>query len=158
MSEHNDDQIQQLMDVFHQFARAGWRKGTVLGLKASEVRVLACLKRRHDNGQFRMTVSEISKTLQVTSPTVTQMAGSLLKAGYIERSADPNDRRITEITLTDKGHNLAEQAIKRHHNIFRGMIDKLGKEQSSQLIALLREVFDYLEETAEADFNETPPQ
>ncbi len=151
MSEHNEDHIQQLMDVFHQFARAGWRKNTVLGLKASEVRLLACLKRRYDDGQLHMTVSELSKKLQVTSPTVTQMAGNLLKTGYIKRSTDPNDRRITAITLTDKGHHLAELAIKRYFHLFSGIVDKLGQDKTDQLTSLLLEVFEYLEAASDAE-------
>lgn len=146
MSVDKYENMPALVDVFQQFARADWRKKTMWGgLKASEVRMLVCVKQSNDKGTTGTTVTEISKMLQVTSPTVTQMLNSLIAAGYLIRTADKNDRRITEITLTDKGDQIAQKAVKRYSAIFTGMIDHLGKEKSDQLVEMLNEVFQYLE-------------
>ncbi|MCA0754795.1 MarR family transcriptional regulator [Paenibacillus sp. N4] len=145
MSTDKYENVTQLMEVFQRFAKADWRKKTIDGLKPSEIRVLVRLKNNLDNGGASMTVSELSKILQVTSPTVTQMINSLLASGHVNRSADPSDRRITEITLTDKGSRFAEKALERYHALFKGVIDRLGKEQSDQLIVTLNQLFDYLE-------------
>lgn len=145
MSEDKYANLTDLIDVFQRFAKADWRKKTMWGgLKASEIRMLACIKQSNDKVGTGTTVTEISKILQVTSPTVTQMLNSLIAAGYVIRTADKTDRRITEITLTDKGDQLATKAIDRFHSIFKGIIDQLGKEQSDQLIVMLSQVFEYL--------------
>lgn len=146
MSTDKYENVTALIDVFQRFARADWRKKTMWGgLKASEIRMLVCVKQSNDKGGSGTTVSEISKMLQVTSPTVTQMLNSLIAAGYVIRSADKTDRRMTEITLTEKGEQLARKAAERYISIFKGMIDHLGKDQSDQLIGLLNQVFQYLE-------------
>ncbi|OBZ13139.1 MarR family winged helix-turn-helix transcriptional regulator [Bacillus sp. FJAT-26390] len=146
MSKDKYENVGQLIEVFQRFGRADWRKKTMWGgLKPSEIRMLICVKQSNDKGIANTNVSEISKLLQVTSPTVTQMLNSLIAAGYVLRSADKTDRRITEITLTDKGEQLAIKAIERFQTIFTGMIDMLGKEQSDQLVGMLNQVFDYLQ-------------
>ncbi|WP_169084921.1 MarR family winged helix-turn-helix transcriptional regulator [Paenibacillus sp. PL91] len=146
MSTDKYENVSDLISVFQRFGRADWRKKTMWGgLKASEIRLLVCVKQSNDKGIGGTNVSEISKMLQVTSPTVTQMLNSLISAGYVMRSTDKTDRRITEITLTDKGEQLAQKASERFKAIFTGMIDHLGKEQSDQLVGLLNQVFEYLE-------------
>lgn len=146
MSEEKYENVTQLIEVFQKFARADWRKKTMWGsLKASEVRVLVSIKKRNENSSCGTTVTELSKILQVTSPTVTQMINSLIAGGYVIRTADKSDRRITEISLTDLGDELAGKAIERFKSTFKGMIDHLGKDQSDQLVLMLNQVFEYLE-------------
>lgn len=102
-------------------------------------------EKSNDKGSTGTTVTEISKLLQVTSPTVTQMINSLIASGHVVRTSDNTDRRITEITLTDSGEEIAQKAIDRFISMFKGMIDHLGKEQSDQLVVMLNQVFDYLD-------------
>jgi len=146
MSADKYENVTDLIDVFQKFAKADWRKKTMWGgLKASEVRMLVCVKKSNDKGSTGTTVTEISKLLQVTSPTVTQMLNSLLASGHVVRISDNTDRRITEIKLTDTGEEIAQKAIDRFISMFKGMIDHLGKEQSDQLVVMLNQVFHYLD-------------
>lgn len=146
MTQYSHAYILSLIDVFSRLAKADWRKTTVWGIKTSEVRVLVLMKRMLDQGDTTgTTVSELRKTLQVTSPTVTQMTNSLIHNGYIERSPDQSDRRISKLTLTEAGVTLAQKAMDQYKEIFAGLIDHLGKEQTDQLIHLLSESFTYLQ-------------
>ncbi|MBD2867417.1 MarR family winged helix-turn-helix transcriptional regulator [Paenibacillus arenilitoris] len=149
MSADKYENVGELMDVFQKFARADWRKKTMWGLKASELRVLVGMKTGSDRSGSAMTVSEISKALQVTSPTVTQMVNSLIASGYVERSSIPKDRRISEVRLTERGDQLAQKAAERYRDLFMGMIDHLGKERSDALVGLLNDVFRFLERSAD---------
>ncbi|AIQ34556.1 hypothetical protein R50345_07965 [Paenibacillus sp. FSL R5-0345] len=147
MNEDKYQNVDGLMEAFQQFARMNWRKTTVWGLKPSEVRMLVSLKLGNEReGKRGQTVSDISKFLKVTSPTVTQMVNSLIAQGYVVRTADTQDRRISEITLTEKGEHLAEMAVTKSRNTFKGMIDYMGKEKTDSLMGLLNEVYDYFEE------------
>ncbi|WP_171056212.1 MarR family winged helix-turn-helix transcriptional regulator [Paenibacillus sinopodophylli] len=146
MSDNKYENVSELIHVFQRFARADWRKKTMWdGLKASEIRLLVSVKQSNDKGTSGTTVTELSKILQVTSPTVTQMLNSLIAAECVIRTVDKTDRRITGITLTEKGNLLATKAIDRFKSIFKGIIDELGKEQSDQLILMLNQVFQFLE-------------
>ncbi|MNR67884.1 hypothetical protein D3C85_1921150 [compost metagenome] len=62
------------------------------------------------------------------------------------RTSDAQDKRVSGIALTDKGVRLADAAIARIRDTFKGMMDYLGKERSETLIGLLNGVYHYFEE------------
>ncbi|MDA8125646.1 MAG: MarR family transcriptional regulator [Deltaproteobacteria bacterium] len=65
---------------------------------------LLCL---HFNGRQKMSV--ISDRLGLSKPLVTQHVDRLVAEGYLERSADPSDRRIIHIDITSKGSKYAKE-------------------------------------------------
>ncbi|WP_256759410.1 MarR family winged helix-turn-helix transcriptional regulator [Cohnella sp. WQ 127256] len=138
--------VMELTEAFQQFAKAEWRKQPISGIKSSEVRVLLCLKFLSEASEHGVNISDISKRLSVTSPTVTQMIKSLMGEGYVERYNDPQDKRITLLRLTDKGEGIAQKASERHMMMFSGLVEKLGEEQSKELASLLNQVFSYFQE------------
>ncbi|MRN56013.1 MarR family winged helix-turn-helix transcriptional regulator [Paenibacillus monticola] len=149
MIDDKYENIDSLIEAFQQFSKMNWRTTTLWGLKPSEIRLLVSIKLGVEReGKKAQTVSDLSKLLKVTSPTITQMVNSLITQGYVVRTTDTQDRRISDITLTDKGEHLAEMAVTRGRDTFKGMIDHLGKEQSDTLMQLLNEVYSYFEEVS----------
>lgn len=138
--------VQKLMRSFMQFNKATWHQRTVAGCKPSEIRVLFCIKRGMKPGATEMKVSEISKLLHVTSPTVTQLLKGMEGNGLIERRIDSADRRAVGIRLTEKGEDVTRQAMSSLASTLQGLIEFLGEEESNQLIELLSKVFRYFSE------------
>src|SRR5438067_1126138 len=101
---------QKLFRAFMEFHKAQWHQRSIAGCKASEIRVLFCIKKGVKPDASEMKVSEISKRLHVTSPTITQLLKGLEVNGLIERHIDPADRRTVGITLTEKGEKVTQQA------------------------------------------------
>lgn len=60
--------------------------------------VMGILKRRGT-----LSMSDIGNCLSMPKPHVTVLVDKLIEEGYVERSNDPNDRRIVNITLTKRG-------------------------------------------------------
>lgn len=139
---------QRLLNAFMQFGKAEWHQRTVAGYKPSEIRVLFCVKKGLRPDASEMKVSEISKLLHVTSPTITQLIKGLEANGLIERNIDPGDRRAVGIKLTAKGEMVTQQAVDIFTSSLNGLIEYLGEEQSNQLADLLLKVFCYYEEQA----------
>jgi DNA-binding MarR family transcriptional regulator len=148
MNEEVNVDVKRMMETFERFFKADWRKQSFLGIKPSEIRVLLCINNLSSYGQHGVKVSEISKKLSVTSPTITQMIKSLCIHGCIERTKDLNDRRIAYIKLTDRGVQIVEKALLRYKIIFSGVMDTLGNEQSKTLIKLLNQVYTYFDEAS----------
>jgi DNA-binding MarR family transcriptional regulator len=142
---------QKLLRSFMQFNKAEWHKQSVAGCKPSEIRVLFCIKKGMNPDTPEMKVSEISKQLHVTSPTVTQLIKGLEANGLIERNVDPIDRRAVGITLTEKGEKVTQQASEAFAASIHGLMEYLGEEQSNQLAELLTRVFRYYNEKALQD-------
>jgi DNA-binding MarR family transcriptional regulator len=131
-----------------QFKRVAWHQQSIAGCTPGEFRVLFCIKRCSKPDAHEIKVSEISKLLRVTSPTVTQMLKSLEANGLIERRIDPTDRRAVGITLTKKGEMVTQKAEDTFYSSVDGLVEYLGEEQSDQLAELLFETFRYFNEKA----------
>jgi DNA-binding MarR family transcriptional regulator len=155
MEGHIDNPTaQKLMRAFMQFHRLEWHQRNVAGCTAGEIRTLFCIRNGATAGNPEMKVSEISKRLQVTSPTVTQLLKGLEANGLIERHIDPADRRAVGITLTERGEAVTQKAAEAFAASFEGLIEYLGEEDSNQLADLLTKAYRYYSEKA-ASGNQT---
>lgn len=139
--------VRRFIETFECLSRVERHKQPLLGLKQSEVRVLLCIEYLSRESQHVITISEISRRMFVTSPTVTELIKSLCSKGYIDRCVDSKDKRVADIKLTDKGEKLVKKAIEYFTCLFSGLIEKLGTEQSETLLNLLDKVCLYLSET-----------
>ncbi|HEX6555137.1 MAG TPA: MarR family transcriptional regulator [Ktedonobacteraceae bacterium] len=146
MTVQTNATAQKLLQALDQFHRAKWHEQqTFAGCKPSEIRVLFCIKNGAKAGA-PMKVSEISKQMHVTSPTITQLLNGLEPNGLVERQIDPEDRRSVGIRLTEKGERVTEQAGEGFLTALQGLIDYLGEEDSERLTDLLFKVLHYMEE------------
>ncbi len=138
---------QKLLQALGQFKRARWHDQTVGGCKPSEIRALFCIK-HGSTADAPMKVSDISKQLHVTSPTITQLLKGLEASKLVERHNDPTDRRTIGISLTEKGNYVAQMASDSFSESLHGLMNYLGEEQSNELADLLFKVYSYFEEHA----------
>jgi DNA-binding MarR family transcriptional regulator len=148
MKSTDNSTARKLLRAFMQFNRVEWHQRLIAGCTLSEIRVLFCLRRGIAADTLDMKVSEISKRLRVTSPTITQIIKSLEAKGLVERASDPIDRRAVGIALTEKGDHVAQEAADAFVSRFEGLIEYMGEESSEQLAALLSEAFRYFSERA----------
>lgn len=136
----------KLLATFTQFQKTDWDQKIIPGYKTSELKVLLCIKNKTSEKSVGVMVSEISNTLRVTSPTVTQLVNGLERGGLVGRYIDPLDRRVVRIQLTKKGLVIAKQAEAKFSASFQGLVHHLGEEQSDVLADLLTQVFSYFEQ------------
>lgn len=82
------------------------------------------------------TLAEAVAGLQVTKQAASQLIDTLVMRGYLERSADPEDRRRISVTLTERG--LAAAAETREAI---GAVDaELTRRVGAQAVATMRAV------------------
>lgn len=137
--------LMQFNKAFMQFHRDATSQH-VAGHKMSEVGVLLMISRGAQCGGRPMKVSEISKMMHVTSPSITQVLKGLEAHGLIERHSDPADRRTVWISLTAAGEEIASRARESFLVAFQGLVEYMGEEQSNQLASLLSTAFRYFHE------------
>src|SRR5437764_2122847 len=124
---------QKLLRAFMQFKKAEWHQRSIEGCTPSEIRVMFCIKKSVKPDTNEIKVSEISKHLHVTAPSITQLLKGLEAHELIERRVDPTDRRAVGIQLTQKGERVTQKAEEAFFATFHDLIDYLGEEQSNQL-------------------------
>lgn len=89
------------------------------------------------------TMSEMARSLNVTQGAVTQMVSRLEKKGYVVRSKSEGDKRMTTVSLTDRGRQLYENHLIYDQKKFAFSSEYLGEygdEELEQLIEYERRI------------------
>lgn len=101
------------------------------GLNHFEYMVLAGLSEAPSRTR---RMSELAAFTESGLPRLSQVVGRLEKQGWVNRSTDPSDRRITLARLTDAGWEKIVGAAPGHVEAVRTLVfDPLTKAQSRQL-------------------------
>ena len=87
-----------------------------------------------------ISVSEIGERLMLDNGTLSPLLKKMEQAGYVERRRCREDDRVVEITLTEKGRALQEQAKDIPQKV-ADCVD-LPAEKAQQLYALLYELLE----------------
>jgi DNA-binding MarR family transcriptional regulator len=85
-------------------------------------------------------VSELAARARITKQSMGELVAHLEAAGYVERAADPTDRRARLIRLTERGweaYPIAREAIAE---VEAGWTARLGAAKMRRLRALLGEL------------------
>lgn len=83
-----------------------------------------------------MTIKEIAAAMFITSSAATQMVENLVGQGLLERSDDPNDRRVVRVSLTTAGKKNFSIFKKTHIGRIGSVLKKLSNEEIKMLIQL----------------------
>jgi DNA-binding MarR family transcriptional regulator len=108
------------------------------GLEPGWHDVLATLRRSGPSYQLRP--SDFTGSLMLTSSGTTKRLDRLERAGLIERSPDPDDRRGVVITLTDEGRALIDRVTEAHLANEARLLAGLSAAERDRLAALLRKL------------------
>lgn len=101
----------------------------------------------HIHHKKQCGITNLSDFMEITAAAASQTVDKLVQGGLLERAEDPNDRRVKQVTLSRKGHELVEKSITER---FR-WVDRLEKTLSATQKAKIREALNILSE-AERDF------
>ena len=78
-------------------------------------------------------MSDIGKHLSMPKPHVTVIVDKLIDEGYVERQNDPNDRRIINILLTEKGKEDFEAMKQAISENLKEKLSLLNEEEQQRL-------------------------
>ncbi|MBL0372531.1 MarR family transcriptional regulator [Rhizobium sp. KVB221] len=105
------------------------------GLSSSSFDVLATLRRT--GPPYRLSPGELIATTMVTSGTMTNRIDQLEKAGLVERTTNPEDRRGMIIALTENGLALVDTAVTAHVANQHRLVEVLSEAERKALDGLL---------------------
>lgn len=95
------------------------------GISVSEWRVVAHLSQADS-----VSVREIHKRVDMDKPKVSRAASRLEAAGYVSKSVNPNDRRLVELRLTEKGREMIA-ALTPIANAYQAELEALLSDPSA---------------------------
>ncbi len=84
------------------------------------------------------TMSEMAQRLNVTQGAVTQMAARMEKKGYVTRSKDSMDKRVTILSLTEQGKVLRKNHMEFDKARYEAVSEFLREFSDEELLKLIR--------------------
>jgi DNA-binding MarR family transcriptional regulator len=117
------------------------------GLERWSFDVLATLRR--SGYPYELTPTQLFSSLMLTSGAITHRADVLVKAGLVNREADPQDRRGVRVKLTALGLATINEAVTAHIDNEWRILRHLSRRERSLLISLLRRLLLGLEDATE---------
>lgn len=106
-----------------------------LGLSQAQCRLLAVLA--WHEGAAPLSQAELAQKLGLTAMAVAGMCDRLAAAGWIERRAHPEDRRVNHLHIKPAARKALEQALAIGDELSARTLAGLGAAERTQLLALL---------------------
>jgi len=116
------------------------------GITRAQWRVLSTLLRNDG-----WTQSEVAEMLDVERITLCRMVDRLSEAGLVERRADPSDRRVWRLHLTERAAPLMDELSGIVDELEEKMLEALTPQQQEILTDLLLTVRDHIRERDDRD-------
>lgn len=92
----------------------------------------------------RLSISEISSYCIIKPNTATKIVQRMQAEGLVETRQRESDARVTEVMLTDKGHELRKSARAVADEVYSRAFDGMSREEQMILNLLLERVFNKL--------------
>ena len=103
----------------------------VFGLDAGDYQLLAMLSEAIDH---RLKMCDLADTLRLSRSGLTRRMDGVVKAKYVERIQDKDDRRVSFAHLTTKGYEFLKKVAPLHLRDVRSrMIDLLNESEIKAL-------------------------
>jgi DNA-binding MarR family transcriptional regulator len=92
------------------------------------------------------TMSEISSKLDITMGTLTTAIDKLIRKGYVQRSRSEVDRRIVNVSLTNKGKLAYRIHEKFHMDMVKEIMNDFNPEEEEVLLTALHKLNKHLKD------------
>ncbi len=104
------------------------------------IRVLAAQEGGPENRGVRS--KDLAERLKIAPRSATEVVDALEQKGLVRRSPDPGDRRATLVSLTDRGHALAEEVRRTRGVASEQLLERLTPTDRADLARILRKLQD----------------
>lgn len=91
-------------------------------------------------------MSVIAKRMSVTTGTLSRAVDSLEKKGYVRRQRSKQDKRVVNITLTERGVLAYRHHEKFHQDMIAFVLDHISEEESRVLRRALERLMGYFQQ------------
>lgn len=122
------DNSRQLRRLFDERVRS-------LGVTGPQARLLLSLERNPNENQ-----AFYAERLEIEPITLTRIVDRLEAAGWIERQADPSDRRARILHLTDKSRGIVTRLRVSVEGLFEDMLDGFEARERVQFAEMLERI------------------
>lgn len=153
MIEENHQALRKaLISTLLEFRKIKPTIHSICGLPAGEFFFLQRVHELSRNEGIR--ISHLRDSMSMTMPAVSQLVRILEEKGLVIRENAPKDRRVTLVTVTEKGEQVLRDSQKQFNQMLNWLIERYGPEELEQLIQMLKRLSKTIRELKE-EYEET---
>ena len=89
--------------------------------------------------------ADLAEVSLLDPSTVSRHVGQLVRQQLAERRPDPEDGRAVQLVATARGHAVADESVRRRHQVLRAALTGWGEEDVRSLTTLLSRLNDDLD-------------
>ena len=86
----------------------------------------------------RSNVSDLAEGLGITIAAASQMLERLVQQNLVLRSEDPQDRRVKQFVLTDKGRRIIQESVEARQGWLEDFVSVLSEREKEQIAAAVK--------------------
>ena len=148
---HREQLVETIFENMQQMHRVGAAKFHALvgqhGISLSQMELLMLVQHRQP-----ISSKAIASSMQLTPGAVTQLVEHLVAKDFLQRSEDPNDRRVTNISLSAKGKAKFHALQERRMHVMHRIVDSLDDDELAIMLRVQEKMLAHIEaEVAKAE-------
>ena len=98
------------------------------------------------SSEKELRVSGLRDSMEMSMPAVSQFLRTLEEKGMILRQISQKDRRVTLITVTDKGRAILLESQAQFDRMLDRLIQRYGREQMESLTVMIKRLASVMQE------------
>lgn len=108
------------------------------GITVSEWRVIAHLSQGDG-----LSIREIYRKVEMDKSKASRAAARLVKAGYVRKKVNPADRRLVELSLTDKGRAMMAEIGPMSEAFEKEVLALLPEAERAPFLSAIRRLMEH---------------
>ncbi len=113
------------------------------GVMPSYIKYLEAVQTLEKNSSH-VRVSDISDVLDLPRPGVTRTVKEMEQKGYLHKLASPDDRRVTYISITEKGRELSRKYDENYFSELSAYLDDISEEEADCMIRTIGKFYEIM--------------
>ena len=113
------------------------------GIVSSHIRYMDMIQKLQKQ-KDHVKVSDLSNVLNIPRPGVTRTIKEMEKKGLVQKTASPDDGRVTYLSLTDHGKEISEKYNENYFNELTPYLDDISDADADCMVQTIQKFYDIM--------------
>ncbi len=140
--------LQRIMTSYNDISKSINPKGLLkINLTSAQIKLLTCFSDRDE-----LTMSELSRNLDVSMPTMTAMVDRLVNSKMVKRERNSIDRRVVKVRPTNSGRVVLKKLLRIRRKEMEKILMNLSGEEMKRFLTSIEVVARSLTKARQMEF------
>lgn len=113
------------------------------GIVSSHIRYMDMIQELQKQ-KDHVKVSDLSDVLNIPRPGVTRTIKEMEKKGLVQKTASPDDGRVTYLSLTERGMEISEKYNENYFNELTPYLDGISEADADCMVQTIQKFYDIM--------------